>query len=188
MNTYPKPIPSGTAVPSWAYLNVVDSNNVFNYTAAREEAGQNRPESYALAPSSTPSSTPSFTPSTTPSSTPVSSPSVTTPPSSSASTGLAQPSDPAPHTSGFHTNIGAIVGGVVGALGGIAIISTLLFSLWPKRRKTGMVTTHVVPPAVFGAMNLDEKMADTSAGASILSAAPPYPIVPPRFYVSSVME
>jgi len=51
-SVYPEPIPSGTAVPAWAYIDVSKSDN-FNATAAQLNEQENHPESTASGPSAT---------------------------------------------------------------------------------------------------------------------------------------
>ena len=46
VSKYPEPIPSGTSVPAWAYLDVSAADN-FNATAAQIDESQGHPESTA---------------------------------------------------------------------------------------------------------------------------------------------
>ncbi|KAF9469205.1 hypothetical protein BDZ94DRAFT_1243948 [Collybia nuda] len=51
---YPKPIPIGTDVPSWAYLNVTKTNNTFDPVAAHNNAANTPPTSLSASlPSNT---------------------------------------------------------------------------------------------------------------------------------------
>ncbi|KAJ3739781.1 hypothetical protein DFH05DRAFT_498412 [Lentinula detonsa] len=120
LGLYPYAIPSGTAVPHWAYQAITGSAS-FNATIA-QQAGD-LPESSAAA-ASTASST----------STSASKPSTTV--SSTAS------SDDATHK----INAGAIAGGVVGGLAFLCMIILVIIFVRPcSRRKKGDVRTGTAP-------------------------------------------
>ncbi|KAJ3784053.1 hypothetical protein GGU10DRAFT_37462 [Lentinula aff. detonsa] len=120
LGLYPNAIPSGTAVPHWAYQAITGSAS-FNATIA-QQAGD-LPESSAAA-ASTASSTP----------TPASKPSTTV--SSTAS------SDDTTHK----INAGAIAGGVVGGLAFLCMIILVIIFVRPcSRRKKGDVQTGTAP-------------------------------------------
>ncbi|KAI0773866.1 hypothetical protein C8Q74DRAFT_1267134 [Fomes fomentarius] len=113
---YPEPIPAGTAVPAWAYIDIT-ANNTFDPEAAQALANQDAPESTAsVKPSSTSGSL-------------AGSPSET------------QSSNGAPQAGGNSSsskssNIGPIVGGVVGGVVGlIAIGLAIFFFLRYKRNR-----------------------------------------------------
>ncbi|GJE94499.1 hypothetical protein PsYK624_106690 [Phanerochaete sordida] len=143
---FPDNIPLGTDVPAWAYLDVSLTDN-FNVTQALDYSQLNgtfvegqTPTSSAL-PSSTSSSV--FF-------------------SSSAATNSAATSAPAESTtapavtsSSHKSNAGAIAGGVVGGVAGVALIAfALLF--WQRRRthtaKPGMAI-HDAEPTLIGQMS-----------------------------------
>ncbi|KAH7913750.1 hypothetical protein BJ138DRAFT_1124146 [Hygrophoropsis aurantiaca] len=94
---YPRPLPSGTAVPAWAYLAL--TNGTWDSTAAQQDISA--PESSAsVVQSSTASSAPS----------------------GSASV----PSQPNNSNQKSSSNTGAIAGGVVGGVVGLALISAII--------------------------------------------------------------
>ncbi|RPD69423.1 hypothetical protein L226DRAFT_575588 [Lentinus tigrinus ALCF2SS1-7] len=134
-DAYPFSIPGGTAVPAWAYLDVV-KNGTFNVDAAEALASTDPPESTAPVLSSTSTSA-----------TPTSSSSVTasgSPPSESSSTSSSEhtsPASPPPSTSS-HSNVGAIVGGVIGGIGGALIIGAAIFFGLRHRNKTHAPPSH----------------------------------------------
>lgn len=102
---WPNRVPSGTAIPSWAFLDVVQADR-FNVTVAENLAGENLPD-------------------TTMSASAQSTATVSTPLSASQS---AQTSPP--DTSGGtkkKTNGGAIAGAVIGTIALVGIIGTAIF-------------------------------------------------------------
>ncbi|KAM5540811.1 hypothetical protein V8D89_005455 [Ganoderma adspersum] len=135
IQTYPENIPSGTAIPAWAYLDV-RVNGTFDPTAAEAVAAQNLPESTALpAPSQTLSASTNNhgSPSTVRGGTISSAPTAAGDNSSSGSK---------------RTNAGAIAGGVVGGLAGVALIAAAVFVLRKRSRRSAVLpvgnTTHTV--------------------------------------------
>ncbi|KAI0767134.1 hypothetical protein C8Q74DRAFT_1369974 [Fomes fomentarius] len=107
---YPESIPSGTAVPAWAYLDVIASST-FDPDAALEVAKKDLPESTGFrAPSST-STTASVSPSDTTASS--STPQITIVSDSSSSSKM--------------PDVKAIVGGVVGAVLGLNALGIAAF-------------------------------------------------------------
>ncbi|KIM36436.1 hypothetical protein M413DRAFT_449146 [Hebeloma cylindrosporum] len=139
---YPERIPDDTAVPHWAYLDVVPANN-FDITAARAASG---PESTAP-PRST------FLPTTSATTFP-------TTPTIGFTTSRSATSTPFvsldPPSSGKSTNVGAIVGGVVGGVVGLALVGLLLFLLLRKKKAASPPSSAYDPmmasqnPASFG--------------------------------------
>ncbi|KIK39236.1 hypothetical protein CY34DRAFT_14524 [Suillus luteus UH-Slu-Lm8-n1] len=107
---YPTTIPTGTAVPNWAYLDVV-SGNIFNATAAQLDG--DLPEPNATSPL-TLTSTASLSPSV---------------PVSTTSTG----SSP---TTSKSSNVGATAGGVVGGIVVVGAIAGLAAWLFIRRRRS----------------------------------------------------
>ncbi|KAF8344498.1 hypothetical protein F5887DRAFT_262718 [Amanita rubescens] len=103
---YPNPIPSNTSVPSWAYLNVTETDNTFDPNTA---------SSVAVGSSSTASA--SFTSTL-----------------ASTSTFASSTATPPPSPRSSKTNVGAITGGIIGCVFGGVLISALLFWLYTKRR------------------------------------------------------
>ncbi|KAM5540809.1 hypothetical protein V8D89_005453 [Ganoderma adspersum] len=113
---YPENIPSGTAIPAWAYLDV-RINGTFDAAAAEAVAAQDLPESTALpAPSTTQTSS---------SNTSTPSPLSTT--TSGAASGTTAAVDDNSSSGSKKSNAGAIAGGVVGGLAGLALIGVAVF-------------------------------------------------------------
>ncbi|KAF9265501.1 hypothetical protein L218DRAFT_142546 [Marasmius fiardii PR-910] len=102
---FPGDIPSGTAVPSWAYLDISSSDT---FEPDRAKALANGPES-----TGTPKPTGSNTP-----------PPLVSPTAASSDSGGSNNS----------SNAGAIAGGVVGGVAGVAIIAVFAFWFLRRRR------------------------------------------------------
>ncbi|KAG1746114.1 hypothetical protein EDB19DRAFT_377934 [Suillus lakei] len=122
---YPTTIPTGTAVPNWAYLDVV-TGNVFNATAA--QLNGDLPESNATVPlstTSTPTSTTSLSTSVHTSSTSLS----TSVSASTTSTGSST-------STSKSSNVGATAGGVVGGIVGVGAIAGLAAWFFIRRRRS----------------------------------------------------
>ncbi|KAF8798154.1 hypothetical protein BYT27DRAFT_7203862 [Phlegmacium glaucopus] len=111
--TFPKSIPSNVLVPTWAYLNLTQTNNDFNEVAARQNAS---------APISSSSSAPTA--------------SIVLPVSTSSSTASTSQS-----VRKSQPNAGAIAGGVVGGL--VLIALNALAALWYLRRRRNMIQTDL---------------------------------------------
>lgn len=161
--TYPEPIPGGTAIPAWAYLDVV-TTDTFNDTLAKADVSAPASTATESKPTGTVASTVASTSSdfsTTPYSTPTSSVNG----AGSSSSGTAKKS-----------NAGAIAGGVVGGTVGLAIIAGLIaFFLMRSRR------TRAAPSAAYNVYN------DAPHSAAPLNTAPPmsqnpYTNQTPRLY------
>ncbi|KAI0750062.1 hypothetical protein C8Q80DRAFT_670079 [Daedaleopsis nitida] len=120
---YPEDIPSGTAVPAWAYLDIRLTDNTFSVAAAQEAADQDLPESTAPAIPS-PTSQVTVNSVATSQSTPASSPSIPLPQPSDSQTSSAQKS----------SNVGTIVAGLVGSLIGCAGVGVAVFFYLRYRR------------------------------------------------------
>ncbi|KAI9508317.1 hypothetical protein F5148DRAFT_930723 [Russula earlei] len=123
--TFPKPIPEGTRVPSWAYI---DPGDDWNVTAAQLVG--DAPEvtgSVAIVPTSTPGSQSTITPQTSP---------------SSASTS----------SSKSNSNAGAIAGGVVGGVVGAALIAGIVAWFALRRRGTRSVPSTAYIDSLGGGM------------------------------------
>ncbi|KAF9652324.1 hypothetical protein BDM02DRAFT_3109322 [Thelephora ganbajun] len=121
---YPLDIPSGTAIPHWAYLNVTTANR-WDQTAARAVVDQ--PESTGVVP-------PVLTLST-----------------STGSTGTKTGNTPSMNTSnnstgggGGGSHVGAIVGGVVGGLAGLGIFAAIVIWFIMKKKRS-----EVAPSSAF---------------------------------------
>ncbi|KAI0344870.1 hypothetical protein BDW22DRAFT_1098553 [Trametopsis cervina] len=139
------PIPPNTSVPAWAYLDVVSSNN-FNVTVARGFVeGGDHPDSTALTPTPTPSSTTSSSQQPTPSSTLLSTSSAPPFSTSSASSVSNSPAVVTSISSAEASKVAPIVGGTVGGIAFIAII-TCASIYWYLRRKKAAATA---PPSLF---------------------------------------
>ncbi|KAG1878260.1 hypothetical protein F4604DRAFT_1756106 [Suillus subluteus] len=117
---YPTTIPTGTAVPNWAYLDVV-TGNIFNATAAQLDG--DLPESNATSPLSI-STTASLSTSAHTSTTPLSAGS----PASATSTGSSTPTSKS-------SDVGATAGGVVGGIVGVGAIAGLAAWFFIRRRR-----------------------------------------------------
>ncbi|KAM5539243.1 hypothetical protein V8D89_007116 [Ganoderma adspersum] len=150
--SYPEPIPGGTVVPKWAFLDVIVSfqplfaqtqgrvltftvqrNSTFNVDAAEAVAFQtvilSEQPDITIEGSSTSSS-------------PGPSSSVPTTTTVNASTrsqnstlGAATQTDSPVERSGSSKNVGAIVGGVFGAVIGVLLVGALVFCIMLRRRK-----------------------------------------------------
>ncbi|KIP11619.1 hypothetical protein PHLGIDRAFT_457951 [Phlebiopsis gigantea 11061_1 CR5-6] len=116
--SFPRPIPSGTAIPAWAFLNVT-MTDTFDPATAQLYQASNSTESSAPPASSTSSVLSSNT-------------------QTSTSTGTAS------STASPKTNVGAIAGGVVGGVVGVAVLCVLL-GLWLKQRKARMSASVHMP-------------------------------------------
>jgi hypothetical protein len=129
--TFPVRIPSGTAVPAWAYLDVTLPDS-FNVTAAEADAALDLPESSAPSvPSSTIASS--------------SSSSTSSPSSAAASSTSAVPSSGSSSKKGSDT--GALVGGLVGGIGGAAVLAAVATFFAVRRRRS---TSHDPQAAASG--------------------------------------
>jgi len=116
-------IPNGTAVPAWAFQKILSSNpSTFNVSEAQLVGDM--PEGLPSKPGAQPSSS-------TPSSTASPAPSTSSPPSAG------------------RKNVGAIAGGVVGGVFGLAIIAALLTWCCLRRRRA-----EPQPPVVDNASTL----------------------------------
>ncbi|KAK7054737.1 hypothetical protein VNI00_003200 [Paramarasmius palmivorus] len=111
---FPDNIPSGTAVPSWAYLNVTGSD-----TWNLGQALDNRQGPESTGASKPTGSTPSALASSTPS----------------------EASQPDP---GSKTNAGAIAGGVIGGVVFLGIVAGIAFWLYRRRRDQHDTGSHYV--------------------------------------------
>ncbi|KAH9943118.1 uncharacterized protein BXZ73DRAFT_97173 [Epithele typhae] len=140
---FPEPIPAGTSIPAWAYIDVTVSGT-FNATLAQARANEDLPDSSApVSASST---------QTTQSTPPTSSDSGATNPTSGFTT-TSSPSDNTSAPSGTDTpnsksNVGAIVGGVVGGIAGLLVIGAF-FSM----------------PCVAGTKDIEARRVGTAPGS-----------------------
>ncbi|PIL35111.1 hypothetical protein GSI_02899 [Ganoderma sinense ZZ0214-1] len=137
---YPENIPSGTAVPAWAYLDIL-VNGTFDPTAAEAVAAENLPESTALPAASqtlgTNTNNPTFQ---------------TTVRGGTASGEPTSVGDNSGSGS-KKSNAGAIAGGVVGALVGLALIAAAVFYVLRLRSRRGAAAGSTTQNygAVYGA-------------------------------------
>ncbi|KAH7929700.1 hypothetical protein BV22DRAFT_1002169 [Leucogyrophana mollusca] len=124
--SFPYDIPTGTAVPKWAYLNVLPSD-YFNITLA--QAAGDSPESTATRVQSTGGIPPS-----------------SSAPATSTFHTTGTPSAPAQSTSSgsSSSHAGPIAGGVVGGVVALAAIGAALAFYFVRRRRS-----HVAPSAAF---------------------------------------
>ena len=164
---YPLTIPSGTSVPHWAFLHVVD-NGIWDPTAALADAKQNLPDvAGGTAPTTAAPGAASV----------------------STSTSTSLPGAASPTTKS--NNAGAIAGGVVGGVVFLALLGLgAFFFLRYRKSRTTAPSAQFVDPQRRG-----EKV-DLVGGAmspALPSAAPAYPGFqtpvlplqeePPRLYV-----
>ncbi|CAL1716282.1 unnamed protein product [Somion occarium] len=168
-SVYPRDISPGTSVPAWAYLDVVQLDN-FNITAAQALAASNPPESSAgsSATSTTPTSASTARPSPT--------------------SGDANQDSNASSGSGKKTNVGAIAGGVIAGVVGLALIAGAIWWFLRRRRNS---RGRMAPSSGFDfngnpvGMHYDEKeqalLSSTTPhlGTTPLYAPQPVPTPPP---------
>ncbi|KAI0694604.1 hypothetical protein BC835DRAFT_999872 [Cytidiella melzeri] len=129
------PIPPGTSIPSWAFIDVVEPD-AFNATAAKAIAATDPAESSpAVAPPTSSSS--SFIPSASAGA------SNNAPASPTGSSTGNTSSSSSSHKS---SNVGAIVGGVVGGLGGAAILCGIAAYFMIRQRKKNAAKTDASAP------------------------------------------
>ncbi|KAI0694605.1 hypothetical protein BC835DRAFT_1415223 [Cytidiella melzeri] len=135
---FPESIPSVVTVPQWAYIDVTNFANNFSVSAAQQLAEENKPD-VGVTSTSTPSGT-----------SPVSAP-------ASSETSISPVSDKKKTS-----NTGAIVGGVVGGVGGLALILIGVW-LWMRHRKNRAANTPVSATTTPFA-NVDPGSTDTPDG------------------------
>ncbi|TCD71047.1 hypothetical protein EIP91_000546 [Steccherinum ochraceum] len=111
------PIPNETSVPHWAYLDVTTSGT-FNTTIAQADSMKDLPESTAL---------PSTSTSTSPSDSATNTNTSSSPPPLNNSGSILPTNGPIAAPSSKHTETASIVGGVVGGIGGAAILCAAAF-------------------------------------------------------------
>ncbi|TCD71046.1 hypothetical protein EIP91_000545 [Steccherinum ochraceum] len=148
---YPRPIPNSTSIPHWAYLDVI-TFDTFNITLARADSMQDLPESTAI------SSTTATSPSSSSASAPASTNTSSSPPSTNG---------PAAVPSGSHVETASIVGGVVGGIGGAAILCAAAFLVRSYLRQKGRAQVAPVPALT------DQDMLSTYAESSNIKSPSP---------------
>ncbi|KAM5538882.1 hypothetical protein V8D89_007441 [Ganoderma adspersum] len=125
--SYPEPIPVGTAVPEWAFLDVI-RNSTFNEDAAKAVALQTiRPElpDIVVESSSVSSSTSTST-----------SRKTTTDNTGTCSQNLApDATQSSPPVERSRKNVGAIVGGVLGAVIGVLLVGISVLCIMLRRQR-----------------------------------------------------
>ncbi|KAI6109518.1 hypothetical protein EDD16DRAFT_673721 [Pisolithus croceorrhizus] len=149
---YPENIPTGTAVPQWAYQDVEPTDD-FNVTVA--QAVGDSPESTATAAQSTVTSIPTATSTAA---------SLTAAPSSSTTS--------SPQSASKSSNTGAIVGGAVGGVVGLAAIVGLAAWLLLRRRR------QVTPPNALDGGAPPPATSSMYTGSNSFTA----PLTQPKFY------
>lgn len=129
VSQYPDQIPSGTAFPAWAYLDVV-ANDTFNVAGALAIASAPASSATVAKPTGTVSSTSASSQTSTPASTP-----------STGSNGGGTTGSPAPSKK---SNAGAIAGGVIGGIVGVAIIAgaVAFFLIRSRQNKSAPSTAY----------------------------------------------
>ncbi|KIM87188.1 hypothetical protein PILCRDRAFT_815663 [Piloderma croceum F 1598] len=151
---FPGTIPSVTRVPAWAYLDVVKSD-AFNATAAK--ADRSAPESTGAGPKPTGSF------STTTTSSPTPTPSISGGNDSGTNGSNTTGGDSSSATTSKKSPAGAIAGAVIGVLGGLAIIATLVFFFIRRRRaKTAPSATYAYNAHSDAALNASPPMSQHS--------------------------
>jgi len=163
---FPEDIPSGTAIPAWAYLDVT-VNDIFNLAAAQLDDAAPASSATASKPTAALSSTTpllTFSDFSTP---------LATPTTTSGANGGGSGTSGTPKKS---SNAGAIAGGVVGGIVGLASIAGIvgLFVVRSRRNKAA-------PSAAYNVYN------DTPHSAAPLNTPPPmtqhpYTNPAPRLY------
>ncbi|EGN95741.1 hypothetical protein SERLA73DRAFT_186929 [Serpula lacrymans var. lacrymans S7.3] len=160
--SFPTDIPSGTAVPNWAYLNVMASDD-FNVTAAKADG--DTPESTATRVQSTGSVA---------SSSPTSSPAPTSSSGSSPGSTSGSPSS-------SHTNAGAIAGGVVGGVVGVGLIAAAIGFFVVRSRRPKLAPSAAYNESVAGSAN--KPRSDYTNSMYQVNPFPGQsPMTPPRLY------
>ncbi|PBK78254.1 hypothetical protein ARMSODRAFT_968422 [Armillaria solidipes] len=166
---FPEPVPAGTAIPQWAYININSSTALYNPTEAEKLAE----ESGAPAASSTTSSSTASTPASSTS-------------SSNAATASTSTSVSPTATSSSGSNAGAIAGGVVGGIVFLMGTALVLFWFFLQRRRNARAaagpadmvnyvnTSHVAPPPK------QETLADRRGQSPMSSVVSPYTYEPSR--------
>lgn len=123
MDRFPLPLPDGTAVPAWAYLDVV-SGDEFSVANAKSFAAQQHSDSVAGGPTATISASGPA---------PSSSAAATSASTSTTSAGGTPTHSAAPDSDKPKSNAGPIAGGVIG---GVALIAACILGwLWWRRRQ-----------------------------------------------------
>ncbi|THG99064.1 hypothetical protein EW026_g3210 [Hermanssonia centrifuga] len=174
-SVWPTNIPTGTAIPAWAYLDVVEPDS-FNITAAQALADEDLPESTAAAgPSATSGSSGSSTSS-----------SASIFASSSAHTLTPEAAN---SSSGSKSNVGPIVGGVVGGIGGAAIIAAAIAFWLIKRRRASKVapSTYYANEGQYQTSPFDPAMGQVAGAGVPYTGIPQTPTPPPIAVVSGSM-
>ncbi|KAJ7219460.1 hypothetical protein GGX14DRAFT_592278 [Mycena pura] len=149
-----QPIPSQLVVPTWAYLNVTESNNIFNPILANVSISNPQSSSSSVTSSSTPSQTSSSTAA----------------PSSASSVTLPTPLP----TSRTKSNAGAIAGGVVGGL--VALVAaglTIFFCLRRNRQEPEPIAN--TDSSFSASMHQRSGSGQTTAGSPLSVTPFPYP-------------
>lgn len=167
--SWPAKIPSGTAIPAWAYIDVTVTD-ALNVTEAQSIAAERLPESTA---GSAPSSTPPLV--TFSSSGSGASPTSQGTPAPSAGAGGA-PSGDDSSSSNKSSNTGAIVGGVVGGIGGAAILAGIIAWLAirnKRQRGAAPLAGHSPGGSAPGTYNANPPMTAVSSGSPLTMSPPP---------------
>ncbi|KAB5593414.1 transmembrane protein [Ceratobasidium theobromae] len=149
---YPLPVPAGVSIPHWAYYDFT-ATGVFNAVIASQQSG---PESSAVA-SATSATAVNTRQAGGGSATAVASPSTTLYPTGSSS------------KSSGSSNIGAIVGGAVGGVLGLALIGVIAFFLVRK----GKQTKDTTPASQYPQSNYDPSMYQPSLAAPMMGQYQP---------------
>ncbi|KAM5532628.1 hypothetical protein V8D89_013672 [Ganoderma adspersum] len=148
VGSYPMGIQPGTAVPAWAYLDVVKADR-FNETAARLVAAANAPESTAVSSSSSASTTITATFSTDSATSQSAVTNTTSSQLTATGVGAAVGSN-----SNHSDSKGPLVGGVVGGVLGLLLIAALVFYILLRhRRLTG--AAHTQPDSGNSALSIE---------------------------------
>ncbi|KAI0342886.1 hypothetical protein BDW22DRAFT_1357424 [Trametopsis cervina] len=167
--TYPDKIPPTVSVPRWAYIDVTEHGGTFSPSLAEQIAAENLPDIGPLSPSSSSSSSSSSASSPT---------SVALPPSATTPVIFPTPTSGLDTSSGGESkksNVGPIVGGVVGGIGGIALIALAVwFCFLRKKRTTARPNNfNIEPPAsavpLNGSEDLEKPLGTPTTGGGYAS-------------------
>ncbi|KAI0771928.1 hypothetical protein BD413DRAFT_547077 [Trametes elegans] len=165
---YPDDIPGGTAVPAWAYIDVI-ANDTFNPVVARAVAEQGIDHSLCICPRAQTHRNQGAIESTATSNGPTATSLASAPGVSQTAAGAPQSpdgnnTDGSPSSSKSSTDIGAIVGGAVGGVVGVVGIGLAVF-FWLRRKRNAAHNAPTGPVDLVGGENGQyvEKAAETDA-------------------------
>ncbi|KAK7054731.1 hypothetical protein VNI00_003194 [Paramarasmius palmivorus] len=161
VSSFPRDIPSGTSIPSWAYLNVTNTGGTFDATLAENQP--DAPESTGISPSTS-----------------TSVPATSSSPASATETASVS----------SKKKIGPIVGGVIGGVVGLCLIVIFIVWLLRRRKNntppSGLVLDDIDPPPSQATLHpgymqeVPNKLYDPTDPSTFPPSIPPQPVSPPR--------